>query len=129
MDDLKEKFGVDDDRTATRMNTALQKWIENPSLNLEEVAELAGISRHTFINYRANPKFMEEYHRLCKEKFQAIEAEAVEKLKELVRGGDFKAVKYALDGAGYAAEQKLNVKSDTVITIVVNDEDKNEKPY
>lgn len=126
MEDLKEKFGVDDDRTATRMNVALQTWIENPSLPLEQIAELANISRHTFINYRKNKLFMEEYHRLCKEKFQAIEAEAVEQLRLLVRGGDFKAVKYALDGAGYAAEQKINVSGNTVYKIVVKDEQEEE---
>lgn len=126
MEDLKAKFGVSDEHLANRMNRSLQIWIENPSLSLEKIAELAGISRHTFVNYRANPKFMEEYHRLCKEKFQAIEAEAVEQLKMLVRNGDFKAVKYALDGAGYAAEQKVNLKSDTVINIVISDEQEGE---
>ena len=116
------RYGVRDEKTVERMDKTLRIWMENPSFNLNQIAEEAHISRQTFLDYRKNQKFMDEYHRLCKEKFQAIEAEAVEQLKLLVRGGDFKAVKYALDGAGYAAEQKVSLKSDTVISIIVKDE-------
>lgn len=120
----KYKYGVRDAQTAARMSKVMRIWMDNPSLTLNEISELAGISRNTFLLYRQNPEFMEEYNRLCREKFNAIQVLAVEKLNELVSSGDFKAVKYALDGAGYAAEQKVNLKSDTVINIVLQEEQK-----
>lgn len=120
------KYGVRDEKTVERMDKTLRIWMENPYYNLNQIAEEAKISRQTFLDYRRNPEFMEEYNKLCRARFEAIQVKAVEKLNELVDGGDFKAVKYALDGAGYAAEQKLSVKSDTVISIVLKDEQEEE---
>lgn len=107
-----------------RKQRVLEAWVNNPLKTYVEIAELAGVSEITFRRYRADEKFMEDYHQLCKQRFQSMEALAVQKLEEKLVIGDWQAVKYLLDGTGYKPTDKQEIKVDDGLTIKIEvDED------
>lgn len=122
----KFKYGARDKHMETRMENTINLWVANPFITFEELTKLAGIGITTFARYRENKEFMDEYHRRCKEKVDVMDAMVVAQLEAGIKNGDKWAVKYVADYLGYAAEQKLSVKSDTVISIVLKDEQEEE---
>lgn len=104
-----------------RKEKALQMWVNNPNVPLDDIAKMAGIGSTTFWKYRQMPDFMERYHILCKERFAALEAKAVAALEKQIDEGSFQATKYALDAAGYAAAKKIDIDATTTYTIVVDE--------
>lgn len=63
---------------------------------------------------------MERFHAACKERFDAMEAAAMEQLERLVQKGDFKAVKYVLDGLGYNPTTKVKADIGGDLDININ---------
>lgn len=115
---LRELYGVNDDETANRMEVMLCAWMDNPLLNFKECAEKAGIGTTTFWHYRKNEFFMAEYRRRCRQRFESMEAKALERLEEKIDDGDWNATKYVLDGLDYGGKNKVELDAKT--TIVVN---------
>lgn len=106
-----------------RQNRCLEVWVNNPTMSYEEIAKQAGVDKRTFYRYRQNPDFMRKYQAMCRERFNGFESLAIEKLKEALEKGDFKAVKYTLDGLGYAATQKIDANIDGGMDITVSIDD------
>lgn len=104
-----------------RKQKCLEAWINNPNASFEEIADIAGVSYKTFYRYRKEEEFMNTFREMCKKRFESLEAKAIEKLSDLIDDGNFNAVKYALDGLGYSATQKIdaNVDGKTDITITI----------
>ena len=101
-----------------RKQKVLETWVNNPTLSYEQVAETAGVSISTFYRYRHDPEFMEQYHELCKRRFNSLEAKAIEALETQLDIGTWQAVKYVLDGLGYKPADK--VEADLTTDVVVN---------
>lgn len=97
----------------------MRYWVDNPSLTYEQIAKDMKVSSKTFYLWRRDKWFMEKYHELCKERFKTLQALAVEKLGEQVKGGSFNAVKYVLDSQGYNATQKIETNTPTIITVSI----------
>lgn len=93
---------------------ALETWLQNPTLPYRKIAELAGISESTFRKYRKDENFMEEYHKRCGAMFNELEGIAVNTMKKLATGGDFKAAKYILDSKGYEGAQKVEIQNTEI---------------
>lgn len=104
-----------------RQENLLQYWIEHPNECYSEIAEHVGVPEKTFMHWRTYPDFMERYHELCKEKFGKLEALAMKNLKDRLELKDWKATKYVLDGLGYQAVQKVDISTDNVITISIEE--------
>lgn len=124
--DERFKYGARDKHMETRMENTINLWVANPFITFEELTKLAGIGVTTFARYRENKEFMDEYHKRCKEKVSDMDAMVVAQLESGIKNGDKWAVKYVADYLGYAAEQKVSLKSDTIINIVVTDEQEGE---
>jgi len=101
-------------RMEERMEHVLEVWLANPLLPFTEIAEKAGISETTFYRYKANAEFMQEYGRRCKERFNGLQAKALEVLENKLDAEDWQATKYVLDGNDYAGKQKLEVSTTTI---------------
>ena len=89
----------------------------NPHIGVEQAAADCGIGTKTGYVYRHNPEFQAFLEKLCREKFKALEALAIEKLKENVEDNQEKAIEYVLNGLGYKPEEKQEVSLDANITI------------
>lgn len=107
----------------TKRELLLDNWVNNPFLSYTAIAEMSGVSKQHFIRCRKDPEFVARYHEKCKARFAAIEAKAVAALEKQIEEGSFQATKYALDAAGYAAAQKIEMDAKTTFTINVGDED------
>lgn len=103
-----------------RMNRALEAWANNPLASYEEIARIAGISDKTFWRYRQNPEFMDRYHKICQARFNSMEGQAIEKLKECLDAGLWNAVKYVLDSQGYKPTEKKDVSLNGGLDISVD---------
>lgn len=104
-----------------RKRRTLEIWVDNPTLKLEDIAKMARISDKTFYRYRQDKEFMEEYHRMCQDRFKNLEAKAISKLEEQLDNGNFSAVKYVLDGQGYLPNQKIDINTPTVIQVSIDE--------
>lgn len=105
-----------------RMEIALQTWVDNPLLPLDEVAHLANISAKTFYRYRQEPQFMEEYHRRCQARFKSLEGKAVELLDEQLNIKNWNAIKFALENMGYKPTEKIEQVNETTIKVSVDED-------
>lgn len=105
-----------------RQEYLLDYWIAHPTESYEDIAKATGIPSRTFDGWRQRPEFMEKYHERCRRKFGYLEAAAMRNLKERLERKDWHATKYVLDGLGYQAVQKVDISTDNVITISIEDE-------
>lgn len=105
-----------------RKAAALECWLNNPLLSFTEIAEKAGISDSTFLRYRQDPAFMEEYHRRCKAYFASLEALALENLTIRLEQNDWNATKYTLDSLDYSAKQKVDLSTPNTISIKISED-------
>lgn len=94
-----------------------------PSLRNVDYAERCGIGEKTVYTYKAKPEFQEYLSALCKERFKAMEALAIMKLKEEVESNNFKAIQYVLDGLGYKPKNQQEIQMDARIEIDYGEED------
>lgn len=103
----------------SRQQAALEVWLENPLIPLDEVADKAGIGKKTFWRYRQDAQFMEQYRNRCRERFAALENKAVTLLDVEMDKGNWNAIKYTLDGLGYKPTDKQEIKHEG-LTIMVD---------
>lgn len=109
--------------TTQRKKKCLEIWVNNPLLSYEEIAEMSGITTMTFWRYRQDDEFMEEYKKLCQQRFKAMEAKAVELMKEQMDKGNWQAIKYCLDANGYKPEEKVKATVEaTTINLTIDEE-------
>lgn len=106
-----------------RKRIALQVWVDNPLLSFEEVAAKAGIADKTFYRYRQDPAFMDEYKKMCQERFKTLEGKAVYLLNEQLDAKNWNAIKYALDSLGYKPTDKVEQVTETTIKVSVEDDE------
>ena len=104
-----------------RKRKAIEAWVSNPLATYEEVAQKAGISDRTFYRYRQDEEFMNEYHKACQKCFSQLEAKAIEKLKAALDDSEWFAVKYILDGCGYAATNKVEINNNKIKVSIIDD--------
>lgn len=111
--------------TPERKRAILNVWVENPTATYGEICKKANIGRATFYELRQQKPFMDEYHRLCQQKFDEAESLAMQKLIELANEGNWQAVKYLLDGKGYKPEEKskVSVEGAAAINLTIGGED------
>ena len=104
-----------------RKEEVLQYWVNNPTLPYEQIYKNCNIGKKTFWMLRKDQAFMDRYHQLCQQRFAGLEAKAVAKLEEQVDEGNFSAVKYVLDGQGYAAAQKIDLETNVIKVSLTDD--------
>ena len=107
-------FNAFDDDTEARMLQALEVWLNNPLMRLDDVAKEASISPKTFYKYRQNSLFMEEYRRRQSERFATMEGKAIELLDNELDNRNWNAIKYTLDGLGYKPTDKVEITETTI---------------
>lgn len=105
-----------------RKEIALQTWVDNPLLPLDDVARLAELSPKTFWRYRQEPEFMEEYHKRCQKRFNELEGKAVSLLDEQLNQKNWNAIKFTLENMGYKPTEKVEQINETTIKVSVDDE-------
>ena len=105
----------------TKQKAVLEYWVNNPSSSNVDIIKAAKISETSFYRWRKEKEFMDEYHRMCQERFAGLEAKAVAKLEQQVEEGNFSAVKYVLDGQGYAAAQKIDLETNVIKVTLTDD--------
>ena len=88
-----------------------------PHLRNIDYAERCKISEKSVYVYKRNPEFQEYLSELCKERFRAMEALAIKKLKEEVESNNFKAIQYLLDGLGYKAKEQQEIQMEAKIEV------------
>ena len=104
-----------------RKEEIFRYWVNNPLLTYEQIAKDCKVASKTFYLWRRDEQFMERYHQLCEERFKTLEAQAIEKLSDQVREGNWNAVRYVLDNRGFGAAQKIDVNTPTVITVSIEE--------
>ena len=105
-----------------RQDKCLQVWLDNPTLPLDTVAEMAGVSIKTFYRYRQDKEFMERYHEEQKKRFASLEGKAIALLEQQMTDGNWQAIKYVLDGTDHKPEDKVSLNT-TVITVSIDEEE------
>ncbi len=108
-----------------RKKKCLEIWVNNPTLTYEEIAEMSVITTMTVWRYRHDEEYMAEYKKMCQARFKAMEAKAVELMKQQMDKGNWQAIKYCLDANGYKPEEKVKATVETT-TINLNIEDDEE---
>lgn len=93
--------------------------VNEPQLTYTEAYEKAHTTAVSGMKWRKMPEFIEEYKRLCRERFGEMESLAIEKLGQNIKKGHEGAIEYCLDKLGYKAIQeiKADVSNDIFITI------------
>jgi hypothetical protein len=85
--------------TPERKRAILNVWVENPTATYGEICKKANIGRATFYELRQQKPFMDEYHRLCQQKFDEAESLAInQQIRELqgkLAATDYQALKYS----------------------------------
>lgn len=98
--------------------------VAEPELNNEQYAEKIGIDPSTLYAWKKKDEFNEYVHNLCKERFKDMEKLAMNRLKQHVENGNWKATQYVLDGLGYKPEEKIDITSgDININVTGEDND------
>lgn len=117
------KYGARTASSEHKRERVLNTWLANPLLDLNEIAEKASISNSQFYSYRQNPEFMEEYKKRCRQRFNELEAKALEVLEIKLNEEDWKATQYVLDGLDYSGKTKVETNAVTTVTINVGEEE------
>ncbi len=97
--------------------------VAEPELTNEKYAERIGINPATIYSWKKNKEFTDYVHTLCQERFKDIEKLAIQKLKEQVAKGNWKAIQYVLDSLGYKPEEKVDIRSSDINISIVGDAD------
>lgn len=94
-----------------------------PSLSIEKVAEQINVDPSTIYRWKRDSEFTDYISELCRERFKALEAAAVNELRKAVNKGDWKAVQYVLDGHHYAPKTELDITSNDIVISIVDNHD------
>lgn len=102
---------------------AINLMLTMPELSYRDMAEKLNIKERQFRNWRnENEEFRKEYRKRLDEKWEALLPVAVEGVTSLARENNWNAIKYILDSSEYAASQKIDLNSNTTITVELEDE-------
>ena len=96
--------------------------VAEPDLSNEKYAERMGIDPSTIYRWKKNKEFTDYLHSLCNERFKDMERLAIQKLKEHIKNGNWKATQYVLDSLGYKPETTVDIKSNDINIHVTGDE-------
>lgn len=104
---------------AERQRRVIEVWVNNPLDDFKTIAKKAGISERTLYTYRHDEKFMAAFHEACRQRFNSMEAKAMEVLDSQLENGNLQAAKYVLDSMGYKPTDKIeaSVSQDVIINI------------
>lgn len=105
-----------------KMMAAAEYRVLHPTETTEKIAKEVGVDPSSIYKWQKKEEFQEYEHKLCQQRFRNAEKIAMQKMIELADRGNYKAVQYLLDGAGYKAEEKVSV-SGSEISITISDED------
>lgn len=106
----------------------IAKLIENPYMTKAEMAKAVGCSDRTITRTVNSDVFKEELYKRTREEFKDYQVKAVKQMEKLAEEGDFRAIKYVLDGCNYAGTIDINakVKEEVIINIVGEDGEEDE---
>lgn len=104
-----------------RQKQLAELMVAEPNLSNEKYAERIGIDPTTLYRWKRNDEFNDYVHTLCQTRFKDMEKLAMQKLREHVENGNWKACQYVLDSLGYLPEQKIDVKSSEINICITGD--------
>ena len=96
------------------MERGLEYMIAHPNCTMKEVSEQVGVHYMTAYNWFKSPIYMEEYRNRVNSRWSKAISIAQLKLIEKIEDGDWNAIKYILDYAGYTPSQKLEVTTNKI---------------
>lgn len=106
-----------------KQKKAAEIAVSEPNLSGAKIAESVGVDVNTYYRWKKNPEFTEYIHTLCEERFKDMEKLAMQKLREHIEKGNWKATQYVLDGLGYKPEEQLNITNGDISISITGDED------
>lgn len=99
----------------------IQLYIDNPSLNDSQIAELAGVTQGWISQLNHKPEFKEALDKALREKWQSYTKQAMNNMYRIANEGRgmtaFNANKYILDSAGYSAPTEIKLDGGLDISI------------
>lgn len=101
----------------TKQLDLIEAIIANPSAPNTQLAEIVGVNRNTITSWKRNVEFKNALQERLREIWKESEAIAIDTMRSLATGGDFKASKYILDSLGYAPTQRIEADLNTDIHI------------
>ena len=102
---------------------AIELLVYQPYMTLNMTAKEVGVSRDTLHRWRnETPEFMEALDKAIKERWRNAEAMAVNGMISLASEGNFQAIKYMLDNAGYKPVDKIEAKVDARAQVLFVDD-------
>ena len=105
-----------------KQRQAAEIAVSEPNLSGAKIAERVGVDINTCYRRKENPEFAEYMHQLCEERFKDMEKLAMQKLREHIEKGNWKATQYVLDGLGYKPEEKIDINSGEINISITGDE-------
>lgn len=106
-----------------KQKKAAEISVSEPGLSGAKIAERVGVNINTYYVWKKNPEYQEYVHALCEDRFKDMEKLAMQKLKEHVEKGNWKATQYVLDGLGYKPEEKIDINNGEININVTGDEE------
>lgn len=91
-----------------------------PFREQKDIAEELNVTEQTICNWKKREDFKEYKEKLLRERWSAMSTLAVDKMRELMLDGDYRAVAYILDSNGFKAPEQIEVK-DTRIKVNIVD--------
>ena len=107
----------------TKQKKLAELMVAEPELTNERYAERIGIDPTTIYRWKKSEEFNEYLHSLCKERFKDMEKLAMQKLKEHIEKGNWKATQYVLDGLGYKPDEVVDIKNSDINISILGDTD------
>lgn len=105
-----------------KQKQAAEIAVSEPDLSGFKIAERVGVDVNTYYRWKKNPEFTEYIHSLCEDRFKDMEKLAMQKLKEHIEKGNWKATQYVLDGLGYKPEEKIDISNGDINISITGDE-------
>ena len=93
------------------------------TMTQKQMAEQLNVSENTISNWKKNDEFNEYVHELCQSRFKDMEKLAMQKLREHIEKGNWKATQYVLDGLGYKPEDKIDIRNGEININIVGDDE------
>lgn len=107
----------------TKQKQLAEIMVAEPNLSNEKYSERVGIDPTTLYRWKKNDEFNEYVHELCQSRFKDMEKMAMQKLREHIEKGNWKATQYVLDGLGYKPEDKIDIRNGEININVVGDDE------
>lgn len=103
-----------------KMRTAAQAHANDPFKTDKQIAQEVGASTVSMCRWRKSAEWNEYVDSLMKNRWKEAGKKAQQKMEQLMEDGDFKAVQYILDSAGYKATEQLEI--NTTIKVSIEDD-------